>query len=134
MTEGPEYETCYAFGNECDNSNLPSIIKADLLCDTYGMDTISCGVTIAWAMEAYERGILSSDDLDGIDLRFGNYHAMLDMIERIGKRDGIGDLLAEGSKRAAEKSGQGSLAFAMQVKGLELLVNGLVFQMQYLIL
>ncbi|MHA1839466.1 MAG: aldehyde ferredoxin oxidoreductase family protein [Candidatus Ranarchaeia archaeon] len=119
ITEGPEYETCYAFGNECGNENLPAIIKADILCDSYGMDTISCGVTIAWAMEAFEKNVISKEDTDGIDLRFGNYHAMLETVEKIANREGIGDLLAEGSKRAAEKIGHDSISYAMQVKGLE---------------
>jgi len=119
ISEGPEYETVYAFGSNCGNDCAESIIKADYLCDEYGMDTLSTGVTIAFAMECYEKGILTKKETEGIELNFGNHEAIIAMIEKIAKRKGIGNLLAEGSKIASEKLGKGSKEFAMQVKGLE---------------
>src|SRR5690606_20837213 len=89
-------------------------------CDTLGLDTISVGGTIAWAMECYERGLLTARDTDGLELRFGNGSVLLPLLERIGRSEGIGDLLAEGSRRAAERVGNGSADWAMHVKGLEL--------------
>lgn len=115
-----DYETLYALGPCCGIDSLPGIIKAAELCDRYGLDTISTGVTIAWAMECYEKGILTESDTDGLELNFGNHEASVALIERIACREGIGDLLAQGTKRASEKVGQGSEKFAMQSKGLEL--------------
>jgi aldehyde:ferredoxin oxidoreductase len=120
LTEGPEYETFWAFGAQCGNTCLDAIIAADRLCDQLGLDTISTGSTIAFAMECAERGLIRQKDLKGLDLRFGNHQAMVAMIRRIGNREGLGDLLAEGVRRAAERIGQGSENFAMHVKGLEL--------------
>jgi len=91
-----------------------------MLCDDLGLDTISTGGTIAWAMECYEKGILTPADTEGIDLRFGNGEALITVIEKIAKREGIGDLLAEGSGLASKKVGKGSEAFAVHVKGMEL--------------
>jgi len=91
------------------------------LCDRYGIDTVTTGVTIGWAMECYEKGLITKDDADGIELAFGNYEGMLEIIRKIAYREGkIGNLLAEGSKLASEKLGKGSSYFAMHVKGLEL--------------
>jgi aldehyde:ferredoxin oxidoreductase len=120
VTEGPEYETFWAFGAQCGNANIDAIIAADRLCDELGVDTISTGNTIAFAMECAERGLISQKDLEGLDLRFGNHQAMVAMIGRIGLREGLGDLLADGVRRAAERIGRGSEEFAMHVKGLEL--------------
>ncbi len=120
LTEGPEYETFWAFGAQCGNTDIDAIIAADRLCDQLGMDTISTGSAIAFAMECAERGVISQEDLEGLDLRFGNRQAMVAMIHRIGNRQGLGDLLAEGVRRAAERLGRGSENFAMHVKGLEL--------------
>ena len=106
-TEGPEYETFWAFGAQCGNSSIDAIVAADRLCDQLGLDTISTGSTIAFAMECAEKGLLTTQELDGLDLRFGNHSAMVEMIRRIGSRQGIGDLLAEGVRRAAEQIGQG---------------------------
>ncbi|MEJ5224867.1 MAG: aldehyde ferredoxin oxidoreductase C-terminal domain-containing protein, partial [Anaerolineales bacterium] len=97
-----------------------AIAKANELCNAYMLDSISTGSTIAFAMECFEHGLLTLEDTGGIDLRFGNADAMLKMIELIARREGIGDLLAEGSRRAAEKIGGDALYFAMQVKGQEL--------------
>jgi aldehyde:ferredoxin oxidoreductase len=117
---GPEYETLAAMGCNCGIDDLESVIKAHELCGRYGIDTISTGVCIAFAMECFEKGILTLADTDGLQLNFGNAAAMLEMIERIAFRKGLGDLLAEGSKRAAEKIGKGSIELAMQVKGQEI--------------
>jgi len=117
---GPEYETLAAFGPNCGVEDLEAVIKANELCGRYGLDTISAGVTVSFAMECFEKGILNKKDTDGLDLSFGNAQAMLEMVERIALRKGLGDLLAEGVKRAAEKIGKGSEEFAMHVKGEEI--------------
>ena len=119
-TEGPEYETFWAFGAQCGNTNIDAIIAADRLCDQLGMDTISTGNCIGFAMECAERGLLPKADLGGLDLKFGNHQAMVEMVRRIGNRQGLGDLLAEGTRRAGEKIGGNSIHFAMQVKGMEI--------------
>ncbi|MBM4330652.1 MAG: aldehyde ferredoxin oxidoreductase family protein [Deltaproteobacteria bacterium] len=119
-TEGPEYETFWAFGAHCGNTNIDAVIAADRLCDQFGMDTISTGNGIGFAMECAEKGLLSKADLGGLDLKFGNHQAMVEMVRRIGNRQGLGDLLAEGTRRAAEKIGGNSIHFAMQVKGMEI--------------
>ena len=97
-----------------------AVIRATQLCDELGIDTISAGGTVAWAMECVDRGILGNGDMGGIDLRFGDTDALTDCLHAISERRGIGDLLAEGSRRAAEVVGQGSQDWAMQVKGLEM--------------
>jgi len=117
---GPEYETIAALGSNCGIDNVEAIIKGHELCGRYGLDTISTGVTIAFAMECVEKGILTKKDTDGIDLSFGNAEAMVAMIERIAFRKGLGDILAEGTKRAAQRIGKGADEFAMQVKGNEI--------------
>ena len=117
---GLDYESLFALGSCCGVGDLRPVIKAAELCDDFGMDTMSAGVTIAFAMECFEKGLLTLKDTDGIDLSFGNGDAVVQMIEKITFREGLGDLLAEGSKRAAETIGKGSAHFAMHVKGLEL--------------
>jgi len=117
---GPEYETLGALGSNCGIDDLNAVSRASALCNAYAIDTISTGGTIAFAMECYENGLISKDDTDGIELTFGNTEAMLQLVEKIGRREGIGDLLAEGSARAAEKIGKGAEAFSIQVKNLEL--------------
>ena len=117
---GPEYETLAALGSNCGIDNLEALMKANELCNRYGIDTISTGVAISFAMECVEKGILSREDTDGLDLTFGNAEAMVRMVEQIALRKGFGDLLAEGTKRASEKIGKGSGELAMQVKGEEL--------------
>lgn len=116
---GPEYETLAALGSNCGVSDLAAICKANELCQRYGLDTISTGATVAFAMECYENGIISREDTGGVDLRFGNAEAMVKMVEMIGRREGIGDLLAEGVRRASERLGGGAQAYAIHVKGLE---------------
>ena len=118
--EGPEYETLCSFGTMCGVDNLEAITLAHFLCNEYGIDTISAGSTVGFAMECYQRGILKSEDVDGMDFSWGNAQLIVDIVHKIGKREGIGDLLAEGTMRMAEKLGQGSERFAMHVKGLEL--------------
>ncbi len=120
---GPEYETIGAFGSNCGISNLQAIAKAGELCNAYMLDSISTGMTISFAMECFEHGLIGLDETDGIDLRFGNVEAMLTMVERIARREGFGDLLAEGSLRAAEKIGGDAKYFAIQVKGQELAMH-----------
>ncbi|MHA2055167.1 MAG: aldehyde ferredoxin oxidoreductase family protein, partial [Candidatus Hodarchaeales archaeon] len=116
--EGPEYESIGAFGSMCDIYDLNAITKAHFLCNDYGIDTISAGATISFAMEAVDRGILT--DTMGSEVTFGNSDAIIDLVHKIAKREGIGDLLAEGSKIMSERLGQDSERFAMHVKGLEL--------------
>ncbi|MCD6539051.1 aldehyde ferredoxin oxidoreductase, partial [Candidatus Bathyarchaeota archaeon] len=104
---GPEYETLAALGSNCGIDNLKAICKANELCQKYTIDTIGAGATIAFAMECYENGILTKEDTGGLDLSFGNAEAMVKLVEMIGRREGIGDLLAEGTRRAAERIGRG---------------------------
>ena len=117
---GPEYESIGSLGPNCGVSNIHVMAKANELCNAYMLDTISTGMTISFAMECFEHGLLNLEDTDGIDLRFGNAEAMLTMIEWIALRKGIGDLLAEGAMRAAEKIGGDAHYFAIHVKGQEL--------------
>jgi len=116
---GPEYETTAALGSLCMNDNLVAVAKANELCNKYSIDTISTGVTIAFAMECYEKSIIKKKDTQGIDLTWGNHKAIIQLIEKIAKREGIGDILAEGVKKAAEKIGKGAEEFAMHIKGQE---------------
>ena len=115
-----EYESLFALGPLCGVSDPDVVIRAAALCDDLGMDTISAGATIAWAMECFERGLLTVADTGGAELRFGNGEALLQVLEDMGRRRGIGNLLAEGSRAAAAALGGGSEAWAMQVKGLEM--------------
>lgn len=110
-----EYESLYALGPLCGISDLDVVIGAASLCDSYGLDTISTGATIAWAMESAQQGLLKAKDL-----RFGNGEALLATIEAIAHRQGLGELLAGGTRRAAAEVGSGSEAWAMHVKGLEM--------------
>ncbi|MBP8980706.1 MAG: aldehyde ferredoxin oxidoreductase family protein [Syntrophobacterales bacterium] len=116
----PEYESILALGALCMNADLGSIITMNELLNRAGMDTISAGGTVAFAMECYEQGILSREDLDGLDLRWGNAEAMIALIEKMIRREGVGDLLADGAKRAAARIGRGSEVYAMHAGGQEL--------------
>jgi len=120
LTEGPEFETSWSFGGTTGVTDASAIYLADKLCDEYGLDTISVGSTIALAMELYERGDLSPKDVDGLDLHFGNHKAMIELIHRIARREGFGDVLADGAVKASERIGRGSERLVMHVKGLEL--------------
>ncbi|MHB8926408.1 MAG: aldehyde ferredoxin oxidoreductase family protein [Bacillota bacterium] len=117
---GPEYETAASFGSYCGVADLATIARANQLCNMYGLDTISCGGTVAFAMEAYEKGILTRRDTGGLELRFGDGEAVLKLIEMIARREGLGDLLAEGSLRAGKKLGRGAEEGSVTVKGQEL--------------
>ncbi len=116
---GPEYETVGAMGSYCGVSDLAAISLANEICNRYGMDTISCGATIAFAMDCFERGILTRDDTGGLDLRFGNADAMVRLVQMIADREGLGDLLAEGSYRAAQEIGRGAEDLAVTCKKQE---------------
>ncbi|MEE8571125.1 MAG: aldehyde ferredoxin oxidoreductase family protein [Candidatus Bathyarchaeia archaeon] len=116
---GPEYETEAALGSNCGVTDEEALCKGNELCNRYSLDTISTGVSIAFAMECYEKGLLTKEDTGGIDLRFGNGDAMVKMVRMIGDRKGLGDLLAEGCMRAAEKIGKGAAEYAVHVKGQE---------------
>ena len=120
LAEGPEFETLYSFGGQTGVDNMDSIIAADRLCDELGLDTISAGVTIGFAMELFEKGILTLSDTGGLDLNFGNHQAMNTLIRLIAFREGMGDLLSDGVKIASTRIGKGAERFAMHIKGLEL--------------
>ena len=115
-----DYESLYALGPLCGVSDPAAILKAADLCDAYGLDTMSTGVCIAWAMETFERGLLTSTDAGGLALRFGSGEAVVAMVGQIGRREGLGRLLGEGVRWAAAEVSGGSEAWAMHVKGLEL--------------
>jgi len=117
---GPEYETLSTFGSYCGIDNLEAVAYANQLCNAYGMDTISCGATIAWAMDAFKAGLLTTEDTGGLELRFGDHAMMTRLVEMIAHREGFGDLLADGSARAAEKIGGGAEDLVVTVKKQEL--------------
>jgi len=117
---GPEYETVGTFGSYCGVTSLEYVSLANQLCNMYGVDTISCGATIAFAMECFEKGLLDEEACDGIKLKFGNAEALPTLIEKIAMRQGIGDLLAEGSYRAAERIGKEAVSLTVTVKKQEL--------------
>jgi aldehyde:ferredoxin oxidoreductase len=116
---GPEYETTSTFGNYCAVDDLAAICKANEICNQYGLDTISCGATISWAFEAFNEGKLTLEDTDGLDLTWGNAESMVALTEKIARREGFGDLLAEGSERAAKAIGRGTEAYLITFKGQE---------------
>lgn len=117
---GPEYETIAAFGSYCGVTDLETIALSNQICNMYGIDTISCGATIAFAMDCYEKGLITMEDTDGLELKFGNHHVVPILVEKIGKREGFGNLLAEGSFRAAQEIGQNAIELCIAVKGQEL--------------
>ena len=120
-TSRMEFECLWALGPSCGVDRLDAIIEAMRLCNHYGIDGISTGVTIGFAMDLYENGILTKKETDGLDLRFGNHEALIEMVKKIGARDGwLGDVLAEGTRIAAEKIGKGAEQYACHIKGLEL--------------
>jgi aldehyde:ferredoxin oxidoreductase len=120
LTEGPEFETIYSFGTETGVANLDAVIAADRLADELGLDSMSAGVTIGFAMELFEKGILTTADTGGLELKFGNDQAMIALLRMMAYREGLGDILADGTKTAAKKIGKGSEKYAMNIKGLEL--------------
>jgi aldehyde:ferredoxin oxidoreductase len=117
---GPEYESMAALGSNCGIGDLAAVAKGNELCNAYGLDTISTGSCISFAMECFERGVLGSRDTGGLQLNFGNAESMLQLIHLIGRREGLGDLLAQGVRQAAETLGPETLEFAMHVKGQDL--------------
>jgi len=120
-TSRMEFECLWALGPNCGVDRLDAIIEAMRLCNHYGIDGISTGVTVGFAMDLYENRILPKGKTDGLNLRFGNHEALIELVKKIGARDGwLGDALAEGTKRAAEKIGKGAEQYACHIKGLEL--------------
>jgi aldehyde:ferredoxin oxidoreductase len=121
MAKGPspEYETVVTFGSLCLNDSIESIAQANEICNRYGMDTITCGATIAFAIECFENGLITEGDTDGLKLTWGNSDAIVAMTEKIAKKEGFGAILAEGSAKAAEKIGKNAADFLTTVKGLE---------------
>lgn len=117
---GPEYETIAALGSNCGVDNIEAIAKANELCSAYGLDTISAGASIAFAMECFEKGILTEKDTGGLKLNFGNTQAMVQLVEMIARKEGIGKILADGVAQAAKVFGKGAENFAMHIKGQEL--------------
>ena len=116
-----EFECLWALGPNCGVDRLDAIIEAMRLCNYYGIDGISAGVTVGFSMDLYKNGILSKENTEEMDLNFGSHEALIEMIKKIGTRDGwLGDILAEGTKRAAEKIGKGAEKYANHIKGLEL--------------
>jgi aldehyde:ferredoxin oxidoreductase len=116
----PEFESQSSLGSRCGNDNLESVLFSHHLANMYGMDTISLGATISWAMEAWDEGLLTSEDTGGIDLAWGNHETVVKLTKMIALREGFGDILAEGSARAAEKIGRGTEKFVMTVKKQEI--------------
>ena len=116
---GPEYETLASLGSLCGVDDLVAVCKANELCNAYSLDTISAGVSIAFAMECFERGLITEEDTGGLQLNFGNGQAVVDLVEQIAHRKGFGDFVAEGVYRMSQKIGQGSEEFASHIKGQE---------------
>ncbi len=119
IVEGPEYETIYSMGSLCLNGDIEAIARQNELCDRLGLDTITTGNCIAFAMQCYENSILTKKDTDGLEMNFGNADAQIEMIQKIVRREGIGDILAEGTRLASQTIGKGAEALAVHVKGLE---------------
>ncbi len=119
FTEGPEYEMTWSFGAHCGNTDVPTIIEAEHLCDAYGMDGISVGNVIGFLMDCYEQGLITSDDQDGLELTWGNSEAMIGAVHLIGKREGPGEAWSRGVKHL-EETIAGARGLGAQVKGLEL--------------
>ena len=117
---GPEYEAQFALGSIVGNRRLDALIKADRLTDEYGLGQITAGAAIAFAMECFEEGVIGLDDTDGLDLRFGSHEALIEMLRRIAYRENIGDVLADGSERAAKRIGRGAERYAHTVKGMDI--------------
>jgi len=119
-SEGPEYETTWAFTGPMSKADIGLTIAADKLCDDLGMDTISTGSSIGFAYELFEKGIITREDTGGMALRYGDNRHVMELIRQIAYRQGFGDVLADGTKEAARRIGKGAIEYAIQVKGLEL--------------
>ncbi len=118
-THRPEYETMASFGTMNLMNDLDALIFANHVCNEYGLDTIGAGATISFAVECFENGILTKEDTDGLELRWGDDKAIIALLHKMGKREGIGDVLADGVKVAAEKIGRGAEQYAMHIGGQE---------------
>jgi aldehyde:ferredoxin oxidoreductase len=116
---GPEYEGVASLGSLLMIGDMAAVIKMNEVCNDFGLDVISCGSTIAFATDCLEHGIITTKDTDGIELKWGDAAAALKMIEKIARREGFGNVLAEGSKRAAQKIGKGASDYAVEIKGME---------------
>ncbi len=116
----PEYQTLAALGGMLMNDNLESVIKANDICNRFGIDTMGVGGTLAMAMECYENGLISKEDMDGINLTWGNAEAIVAMVEKVAKREGFGAVLADGTQKAAERIGKGAERYAMAIRGKSL--------------
>jgi len=121
----PEYETLAAFGPMCLNRNVESIVKLNAMCNDYGIDTLSAGATLAFAMECYQNGLITRKDLGGIELGWGNPDAMIAVLGMMGRREGLGDILADGTRAAAAKIGRGAEQYAMHIHGQEIPQHGI---------
>lgn len=115
----PEYETISMFGTNCLNDDIESIIKANDICNRYGLDTISAGACIAFAIDLYEHGVINKKDTNGIEMNWGNHQSIIAMLEKLARREGFGDVLADGTKVAAEKIGNNADKFAVHYHGQE---------------
>lgn len=124
----PEYETVAAFGGNLLNNNLRSIVSANDICNRYGLDSISTGATVAFAFECFEHGLISKHDAGGLDLRWGNVRAIVALTEQLARREGLGDLLADGVRRAAGLIGKSSEPFAIHIGGQELPMHSPIFE------
>jgi aldehyde:ferredoxin oxidoreductase len=113
-----EWETVYGFGSSCGIDKMEAVIAASQICDEYGVDTITAGVTIGFAMECFEKGLIDKQETDGIDLRFGNDEAMIDVLNKMAKQEGFGKRISKGTMRLSKEI-EGSEAFAMHAKGME---------------
>ncbi|MFX1332040.1 MAG: aldehyde ferredoxin oxidoreductase family protein [Promethearchaeota archaeon] len=120
LEEGPEYEGLMAFGSSLGIDDYPTTLKANQVCNRYGMDIISAGATIGFAMEAFENGIIDEKDTGGLRLQWGDREMTIRLLEMMGRREGFGDILAEGSAKAAQKIGKGAEQYALHVKGMEI--------------
>jgi len=120
VVHGPEYETVAAFGSLCLNDNLDSIVEANDLCNRYGIDTISFGISVAFAMEVHEKGFLNQEGFEGINLEWGNSQAIIKLVHQVAKNEGPGRLLGQGVRLLSKKVGKNSEGFAIHAKGLEL--------------
>ncbi len=116
-THRPEYETLAALGSFCLTDNVESVIRANEICNLYGLDTIAAGAAVAFAMECYENGLIGKEETDGVELTWGNAEAMIAVLEKLGRREGFGAILADGVEKAAERIGKGSEKYAMHVHG-----------------
>jgi aldehyde:ferredoxin oxidoreductase len=130
-THRAEYETACAFGTMVLSSDIDSLQYANHLCNAYGLDTIAAGATVAFAIECYENGLIGSEDTGGLELTWGNDEAVIELLHRIGKREGIGDLLANGVRPAAEKLGPKAEPYAMEIGGEELPMHDAKLQPEY---